>query len=67
MSPRQRLYVSGTAAAAYRSTECRVGIHATCAEVSPSLAPVDLPVIYETCVCPCHPAPDHPVRTAVKR
>lgn len=67
MPPRQRLPVSETAVDAYRSTACRVGIHTTCAEASPSVAPVDLPVIYETCVCPCHPALDHSTRPAVKR
>lgn len=66
MPPRQRLHVSETAAAAYRSTACRVGTHATCAEASP-LSPVDLPVIYETCVCPCHAVPDHSTRPRVKR
>lgn len=67
MPPRQQLYVSETGAAAYRSTACRVGTHAACAEAAPSPAPVDLPVIYETCACPCHPAPDHSTRPAVKR
>lgn len=27
-----------------------------CAQPSPSLAPVGVPVIYEACDCPCHPA-----------
>ncbi|OWA14128.1 hypothetical protein B9W64_18730 [Streptomyces sp. CS159] len=67
MPPRQGLHVSETAVAAYRSTACRVGTHTTCAEASPTLAPVDLPVIYETCACPCHAAPDHSTRPAVKR
>lgn len=67
MPARQHLHVSEIAAAAYLSTACRVGTHTACAEASPSLAPVDLPVIYETCVCPCHSAPDHCTRPAVKR
>lgn len=67
MPVRQRLHVSEAAAAAYRSTACRVGTHAACADASPSLAPDDLPVIYETCVCPCHAAPDQCTRPAVKR
>lgn len=67
MPPRQRLHVSETAAAAYLSTACRVGTHTACAEGLPSPAPVDVPVIYETCACPCHSAPDHFTRPAVKR
>lgn len=62
----QRLHVSEAAAATYRSTACVVGTHAICAESSPSLAPVDLPVIYETCACPCHSAPDHCARPVVR-
>lgn len=67
MPPRQRLHAPETTADAYRSTACRVGTHTTCSEASPSVSPVDLPVIYETCACPCHPAPDHSTQPAVKR
>ncbi|KUL67250.1 hypothetical protein F0345_17260 [Streptomyces rutgersensis] len=67
MPPRHQLHVSESGAAAYRSTACRVGTHAACTEASPSVAPVDLPVIYETCACPCHIAPDNSTRPAVKR
>ncbi|TXS62412.1 hypothetical protein EAO69_38975 [Streptomyces sp. me109] len=54
MSPRQRLHSTGASAAPYRSTACRIGTHPACAESSPTSAPVDLPVIYEACDCPCH-------------
>lgn len=67
MPARQPLHVSEAAAAAYRSTACRVGTHAACAEASSSHGPVDLPVIYETCACPCHSVPDHSTQLAVKR
>ncbi|ROQ32084.1 hypothetical protein EDD98_1057 [Streptomyces sp. PanSC19] len=40
----------------YRSSSCRIGTHHECAQSSPSLAPVGVPVIYEACDCPCHPA-----------
>lgn len=38
----------------YQSTACRIGTHHACAESSPALAPVDVPLIYEACDCPCH-------------
>jgi hypothetical protein len=38
----------------YRSTACRIGTHHACTESSPESAPVDLPLIYEACACPCH-------------
>ncbi|GAA4000081.1 hypothetical protein GCM10022384_53850 [Streptomyces marokkonensis] len=67
MPPRHCPRISETSATAYRSIACRIGTHATCADASPALAPTDLPVIYETCDCPCHSAPDHSSRPAVKR
>ncbi|MBZ6307331.1 hypothetical protein [Streptomyces olivaceus] len=68
MPPHQRLRTVETPAVAYRSTACRIGTHTDCAEASHVLAPVDLPVIYETCDCPCHPSPDQPTpRPAVTR
>ncbi|GAA1151016.1 hypothetical protein GCM10009654_02960 [Streptomyces hebeiensis] len=44
----------------YRSTACRIGTHHACAESSPASAPIDLPVIYEACDCPCHSASGPP-------
>ncbi|OPF79305.1 hypothetical protein VT50_0216615 [Streptomyces antioxidans] len=41
--------------APYQSTACRIGTHHACAESSPALAPVDVPLIYEACDCLCHP------------
>lgn len=43
------------AAAPYRSSACGIGTHNQCAHSSPTSAPVDVPVIYEACSCPCHP------------
>lgn len=64
----QRLRIPETSTTAYRSTACRIGTHTACAEASPALAPVDLPLIYETCDCPCHSAPGQPTpRPAVTR
>jgi hypothetical protein len=44
----------------YRSTACQIGTHHACAESSPDLAPVDLPLIYEACDCLCHSVPGQP-------
>lgn len=43
----------------YQSTACRIGTHHACAESSPALAPVDVPLIYEARDCPCHSASGH--------
>lgn len=51
----------------YRSTACRIGTHHACAESSPALAPVDVPVIYEACDCPCHPGPHDSTPTDVEQ
>ncbi|MFJ7954923.1 hypothetical protein ACIQ62_01340 [Streptomyces sp. NPDC096319] len=49
-----------TKAAAYRSSACQIGTHHECAYSSPATAPLDIPVIYEACACPCHePATAH--------
>lgn len=47
-----------TAATSYRSAACQIGTHQACAEFTPDLAPVDLPLIYEACGCVCHSASD---------
>ncbi|MER7920372.1 MULTISPECIES: hypothetical protein [unclassified Streptomyces] len=56
-----------TLAAPYRSPECCIGTHLDCAESSPISAPVDLPVAYETCVCPCHSLSHRSMPTEVGR
>lgn len=40
--------------APYRSLACRIGTHGQCDEADPDASPADIPVIYETCGCPCH-------------
>ncbi|MER5600194.1 hypothetical protein [Streptomyces sp. NPDC002265] len=43
----------------YQSAACQIGTHPSCAELSPGTTLLDdVPVIYETCGCPCHSAPD---------
>lgn len=58
MLHRQQLYGPDASAVSYRSTVCSVGTHHECAESSPALAPIDVPLIYEACDCPCHSVPD---------
>ncbi|MGT2530434.1 hypothetical protein ACU4GG_27595 [Streptomyces nojiriensis] len=38
----------------YRSSSCAIGTHPECAQSSPAIAPVGVPVIYEACDCSCH-------------
>lgn len=54
MPPRRKTRVTDASAVPYRSTACRIGTHHACAESSSASAPVDLPVVYEACDCPCH-------------
>jgi hypothetical protein len=58
MTTRRQPHVTDAAVVPYRSTACRIGTHLACAESSPAAAPVDLPVVYEPCDCPCHSIPD---------
>ena len=58
MPPRQQLHGADESAVPYRSAACRVGTHHECAESSPALAPIDVPLIYEACDCSCHTVPD---------
>lgn len=67
MPPRRQPHVTGTSSVPYRSTACRIGTHHACAESSPTVAPVDLPVIYEVCDWPCHAAPDQSTPAEVQR
>lgn len=50
---------SDGSAVLYQSIACLIGTHHACSESSPASAPVDIPVIYEACDCPCHSMPDH--------
>lgn len=67
MPPRHQPHLATPSAATYRSTACRIGTHSVCAESSPVSAPVDVPVIYETCACSCHPTYDQPTPREVQR
>lgn len=58
MPPRRQPRGADTTSVPYRSIACRIGTHPSCVESSPFLAPVDVPVIYEACDCPCHSTPD---------
>lgn len=67
MPSRRHLRSADASAVPYRSTACRIGTHPACTESSPASAPVDLPVIYEACDCPCHPAADRFPTAEVER
>lgn len=67
MPSRQRPPITDASAVPYRSIACCIGTHPTCAESSPASAPVDLPVIYEACGCPCHSACDQSAPAEVAR
>lgn len=67
MPPRRQPRGADTTSVPYRSIACRIGTHPSCVESSPFLAPVDVPVIYEACDCPCHSAPDRPAPVEVAR
>ncbi|MGX1130780.1 hypothetical protein RKD49_002970 [Streptomyces glaucescens] len=67
MPPRRQPYTMGIPAVPYRSAACRIGTHAACAESSPASAPVDLPVVYEACDCPCHSTLARPTSTEAKQ
>lgn len=65
MPPRRQPRVADATSVPYRSIACRIGTHSSCVEPSPFLAPVDVPVIYEACACPCHSTPDQHVPVEV--
>lgn len=67
MPYRQRPHIADASAAAYRSTACRIGTHSACAESSPVSPPIDLPVVYEACDCPCHSTLAQSAPSEVKR
>lgn len=57
-SSRRQTLGPDISATSYRSAACQIGTHQACAESTPDLAPVDLPLIYEACGCLCHAASD---------
>jgi hypothetical protein len=59
MTPRQQPRITEASVVLYRSTACRIGTHLACTESSPASAPIDMPVVVETCACPCHSASHH--------
>jgi hypothetical protein len=59
-SSRRQILGPDISATSYRSAACQIGTHQACAETTPDLAPVDLPLIYEACGCLCHSASDQP-------
>jgi hypothetical protein len=67
MPPRQQPHIADASAVPYQSTACRIGTHLACTESSPVSAPIDLPVVYETCACPCHSASHHSTPVEVER
>ncbi|GAA2253370.1 hypothetical protein GCM10010232_47630 [Streptomyces amakusaensis] len=44
------------AAVSYQSSACLIGTHEGCTHSAPVASPADIPVVYESCACPCHPA-----------
>lgn len=67
MPARQRPHTIEVSTVPYRSTACRIGTHSACTESSPASAPVDLPIVYETCARLCHSASDHSKPTEVEQ
>lgn len=67
MPYRPERHLTKAEAAPYRSASCRIGTHLACAESAPATAPVDVPVVYEACDCPCHAAPNRPMSGEVQR
>lgn len=67
MSSQRQPHGPDASIALYQSIACRIGTHHACSESSPASAPVDVPVIYETCDCACHSMPDYSTATEMKR
>jgi hypothetical protein len=64
MPPRRQPRVMHSATP-YQSNSCRIGTHHACAHSSPTIAPVDVPLVYEACACSCHAAVDRGTATEV--
>ncbi|MFD5429324.1 hypothetical protein [Streptomyces sp. NPDC127084] len=58
MAPRPQHMTHGRSVP-YQSSACLIGVHPECAQSDPIEVPAGVPVIYESCVCPCHQAGDH--------
>ncbi|WP_326610874.1 hypothetical protein OG949_15315 [Streptomyces scopuliridis] len=56
MSIRHQQPISAAVAVPYYSMACRVGTHAKCEEAERKASPAAVPIVYETCVCSCHPS-----------
>lgn len=67
MLPPKRPPITETSAIPYRSAVCCIGIHLACVESSPGSAPIDLPLVYETCACPCHPVSPRSMKAEAER
>lgn len=67
MPLRRQPHITDASPVPYRSTACRIGAHHACGESAPTVAPVDLPVIYEVCDCPCHAASSQSTPAEVQR
>ncbi|MEU9773511.1 hypothetical protein [Streptomyces sp. NPDC047968] len=65
--PPRRRGVTPFATALYRSPSCRIGTHLTCTTSSATVAPSDLPVVFETCDCTCHPVAGGSAQTKENR
>ncbi len=55
MSSRQEPRVTRTQVARYQSISCLIGTHHECTQSVQPVAPVGIPVVYESCSCTCHP------------
>lgn len=67
MLPPKRPRITETSAIPYQSAVCCIGIHLACVESSVVSAPIDLPLVYETCACPCHTAPSRSMNREAER
>ncbi|MFB7573030.1 hypothetical protein [Streptomyces sp. NPDC056165] len=67
MPSHQQPRITNAETVPYLSTSCRIGTHHVCAESSPAAAPIDVPVIYEVCDCPCHSAFNRSAQAEVER
>ncbi|MFE2494202.1 hypothetical protein [Streptomyces scopuliridis] len=54
MSIRHQQPTSAAMVVPYYSMACRIGTHAKCEEAELKASPAAVPIVYETCVCPCH-------------
>ncbi|GLX52440.1 hypothetical protein Shyhy01_53900 [Streptomyces hygroscopicus subsp. hygroscopicus] len=67
MLPPKRPHITETSTIPYQSAVCCIGIHLACVESSPVSAPIDLPLVYETCACPCHTVSPRSMKAEAER